>query len=119
MFFGPADLPTVAHELPPFGSLVTGELLLDFGALLAPAILCGANAVAPACIEELVRIGKDMGAGDVITGLFGRLVSRKTLGNLTLGKPRATNPGSAGVVSTRVIRVEVVGSRLKGSNTGR
>jgi hypothetical protein len=124
IFFGPAVLPTVAHdELAPFASFATGEGLvafIGFATLLAPLVLCDAKAFAATCMTELVRTGKDIGTGDVIPiGLLGKLVSRKILGNLTLGNPRATKPGSAGVVSTRVIREDVVGSRLKGSKTGR
>jgi hypothetical protein len=125
IFFGPAVLPTVAHdELAPFASLATGEGLvcfIGFGTLFAPLVLCGEKAIAATCmVAELVRTGNDIGTGDVIAiGLLGKLVSRKILGNLTLGNPRATKPGSAGVVSTRVIRDDVVGSRLKGSRTGR
>jgi hypothetical protein len=112
----------VAHELLAAGSfaIATGDGLVGFAVLFAPATLCGANVVAPACMAEFERTGKVMGAGDVTAvGLLGRLLSRKILGNLTLGNPRATKPGSAGVVSTSVMRVEVVGSRLKGSRTGR
>lgn len=122
IFFGPAVLPTVAHVLLPLESVVAGDGLVGFVVLFAPATLCGGGAkvVAAGCMAELTRTGKVMGAGEVIaTGLLGRLESRNILGNLTLGNPRATKPGSGGVVSTSVIRVEVVGSRLKGSRTGR
>ena len=101
---------------------MTGDGLLGFALLFAPATLCeaGANVDAAGCMTEFTRTGKVMAAGEVIaTGLLGRLESRNILGNLILGNPRATKPGSGGVVSTSVIRVEVVGSRLKGSRTGR
>jgi hypothetical protein len=119
IFFEPELLPTVAHEPEVAGSaLIAAGLVTLLLVLFAPPVLCGTKALAATCMADCVRIG--MGPGDVIAiGLFGRFVSRKTLGNLTLGKPRAMKPGSAGVVSMRVMRDEVVGSRLKGSRTGR